>query len=213
MEALFSNLDPSLQLILLIAALSLLPFIFVSLTSFMRYVIVLSILKTALGTQQVPPGPVLIGIAMILTFYSMGPTMGQMLEKIEKPIAQKQSVMVIMNEASKPLKNFMLRQTRKEDVSFFVELTRSKPPATVEDLSIFEVAPGFMVSELRTSFEIGFLIFIPFIVVDLVVANILLALGMMMLSPTIVSLPFKILIFIAVDGWSLVINGLVKSFN
>ena len=101
MEALFSNLDPSLQLILLIAALSLLPFIFVSLTSFMRYVIVLSILKTALGTQQVPPGPVLIGIAMILTFYSMGPTMGEMLHKIEKPIQQKQSIMVVLNEASK----------------------------------------------------------------------------------------------------------------
>ena len=213
MEALFSNLDPSLQLILLIAALSLLPFIFVSLTSFMRYVIVLSILKTALGTQQVPPGPVLIGIAMILTFYSMGPTMGEMLHKIEKPIQQKQSIMVVLNEASKPLKNFMLRQTRKEDISFFVELSRNKPPQSADDLNIFEVAPGFMISELRTSFEIGFLIFIPFIVVDLVVANILLALGMMMLSPTIVSLPFKILIFIAVDGWSMVINGLVKSFN
>lgn len=213
MEALFNNLDPSLQLILLLVMLSLLPFIFVSMTSFMRYAIVLSILKTALGTQQAPPGPVLIGISLVLTFYTMSPTMAEMMDNIEEPIQQKQSVMVIMDEAGKPLKNFMLRQTRPEDVSFFIELVKEKPPATVDDIGIWEAAPAFMISELRTSFEIGFLIFIPFIVVDMVVANILLALGMMMLSPTIISLPFKILIFVAVDGWNLVIQGLVKSFN
>lgn len=213
MDALFSNLDPSLQLILLLVLLSLLPFIFVSLTSFMRYAIVLSILKTALGTQQVPPGPVLIGIAMMLTFFTMGPTIGDMMLKIEKPIQQKQSVMVIAQQASEPLKEFMLRQTRQEDLSFFIELANDVKPKTAAQVNFFHVAPAFMISELRSSFEIGFLIFIPFIVVDLVVANILLALGMMMLSPTIVSLPFKILIFIAVDGWTLIIQGLVKSFN
>jgi flagellar biosynthesis protein FliP len=213
MEALFGNLDPSLQLILLLLGLTLLPFIFVSMTSFMRYAIVLSILKTALGTQQAPPGPVLIGIALVMTFYTMSPTMADMMEKIEKPIQQKQSVMVVMTEGIKPLRDFMLRQTRQEDQQFFLELTREEPPSGPDDITLWEAAPAFMISELRTSFEIGFLIFIPFIVVDLVVANILLALGMMMLSPTIISLPFKILIFIAVDGWNLVIQGLVKSFN
>lgn len=213
MQALFGNLDPSLQMIFLLLGLTLLPFIFVSMTSFMRYAIVLSILKTALGTQQAPPGPVLIGIALVMTFYTMGPTMTDIMEHIEKPIQHKQSVMVIMSEGVKPLRDFMLRQTRQEDEQFFLELTRDEPPSGPDDITLWEAAPAFMISELRTSFEIGFLIFIPFIVVDLVVANILLALGMMMLSPTIISLPFKILIFIAVDGWNLVIQGLVKSFN
>lgn len=202
-----------MQLIILMAALSLLPFILVSLTSFTRYVIVLSILKTALGTQQVPPGVVLVGVSLILTIYTMGPVFGEMYERAEGPIQQKQSIVTILGEGSEPLKEFMMRQTRQQDISYFVELSRKTAPENPQDLSIWEVAPAFMISELRTSFEIGFLIFIPFIVLDLVVANILLALGMFMLSPTIISLPFKILVFIAVDGWGLIINGLVNSYN
>ncbi len=213
MEQLFGKLDPSLQLMILMAALSLLPFILVSLTSFTRYVIVLSILKTALGTQQVPPGIVLVGISLILTIYTMGPVFNDMYKKAEAPINNHDSVIAIMDAASGPLKDFMMRQTRQKDVSYFIELAHKSPPNSPEDLSIWEVAPAFIVSELRTSFEIGFLIFVPFMVLDLVVANILLALGMMMLSPTIISLPFKILIFVAVDGWSLIINGLVHSYN
>jgi len=213
MEKVFGAMDPALQLIILMAALSLLPFILVSLTSFTRYVIVLSILKTALGTQQVPPGVVLVGISLILTIYTMGPVFGEMYDRVEKPIQQHQSLIAVMSEASEPLKEFMMRQTRQEDISYFVEMTRKTAPQSPSDLSIWEVAPAFMISELRTSFEIGFLIFIPFIVLDLVVANILLALGMFMLSPTIISLPFKILIFIAVDGWSLILHGLVNSYN
>lgn len=213
MEQLFGNMDPSLQLIILMAALSLLPFILVSLTSFTRYVIVLSILKTALGTQQVPPGVVLVGISLILTIYTMGPVFGEMYDRVEGPIKSKQSVIAVMSEGSKPLKEFMMRQTRQQDVAYFIEMSRKEMPNNPDDLSIWEVAPAFMISELRTAFEIGFLIFIPFIVLDLVVANILLALGMFMLSPTIISLPFKILIFIAVDGWGLIINGLVMSYN
>jgi flagellar biosynthesis protein FliP len=213
MEKLFGGLDPALQLIILMAILSLLPFVLVSLTSFTRYVIVLSILKTALGTQQVPPGVVLVGISLILTIYTMGPVFGEMYDKVQEPIQNKQSILAVMDAGSEPLKEFMMRQTRQQDVAYFIEMTRDKPPETPEELSIWEVAPAFMISELRTSFEIGFLIFIPFIVLDLVVANILLALGMMMLSPTIISLPFKILIFIAVDGWGLIINGLVNSYN
>lgn len=213
MEQLFGSLDPALQLVILMAVLSLLPFVLVSLTSFTRYVIVLSILKTALGTQQVPPGVVLVGISLILTIYTMGPVFGEMYDRVEAPIKNKQTIVAILDEGSQPLKEFMMRQTRQQDISYFVQLTRKTMPETPQELSIWEVAPAFMISELRTAFEIGFLIFIPFIVLDLVVANILLALGMFMLSPTIISLPFKILIFIAVDGWGLIINGLVNSYN
>ncbi len=213
MNQLFGNMDPALQLIILMAALSLLPFILVSLTSFTRYVIVLSILKTALGTQQVPPGVVMVGISLIMTIYTMGPVFGEMVDRVEAPLQQKQSILAVLSEGSEPLKEFMMRQTRQQDISYFVELSRKTMPEEPKDLSIWEVAPAFIISELRTAFEIGFLIFIPFIVLDLVVANILLALGMFMLSPTIISLPFKILIFIAVDGWGLIINGLISSYN
>lgn len=213
MNQLLGNMDPALQLMLLMAGLSLLPFLLVSMTSFMRYVIVLSILKTALGTQQVPPGVVLVGISLLMTIYTMAPVFGEMYERTEGPIARKENIVVVMGEASVPLKDFMMRQTRQDDLAYILELGRKTPPETPEEVQIWEVAPAFIISELRTSFEIGFLIFIPFIVLDMVVANILLALGMMMLSPTIISLPFKILIFIAVDGWSIIIHGLLQSFN
>ncbi|MBY0450796.1 MAG: flagellar type III secretion system pore protein FliP [Cyanobacteria bacterium] len=206
-------MDPALQLIILMASLSLIPFIVVSMTSFLRYIIVLSILKTALGTQQVPPSVVLVGMALVLTFYTMGPVFGEMYEKAMPLIQQKQSIVSVMDKGSQPLKEFMMRQTRQSDISFFLEMTRKEAPNSPQDISLWEVAPAYMISELRTSFEIGFVIFIPFIVLDLVVANILLALGMFMLSPTIISLPFKILVFVAVDGWGLIINGLVQSFN
>jgi flagellar biosynthetic protein FliP len=209
----FGKLDPALQLIILMASLSLIPFAVVSMTSFLRYMIVLSILKTALGTQQVPPSIVLVGMSLVLTMYTMSPVFGDIYSKIEPVMKKNGSVVQLMVTGSEPLKNFMMRQTRQSDVAFFLQLSRSRPPESAKDLTLWEVAPAFMISELRTAFEIGFIIFIPFIVIDLVVANILLALGMMMLSPTIISLPFKILIFVAVDGWSLIINGLVQSFN
>lgn len=213
MDVMFGKLDPALQLIILMASLSLIPFAVVSMTSFLRYMIVLSILKTALGTQQVPPAIVLVGMALILTMYTMSPVFGDIYTRINPIMQRNGSVVQLMAEGSEPLKYFMMRQTRQSDVAFFLQLSRSKPPESAKDLTLWEVAPAFMVSELRTAFEIGFIIFIPFIVIDLVVANILLALGMMMLSPTIISLPFKILIFVAVDGWSLIVNGLVQSFN
>ena len=213
MPAFLQTLDPALQLIVLMAALSLLPFVVVSMTSFLRYIIVLSILKTALGTQQVPPSMVLVGIALVLTCYTMAPVFGEIYERIGPDMQKGANVVTLLVDGSEPLKEFMMRQTRQDDIAFFLQMTRDKMPQTPQELTIWEVAPAFMISELRTSFEIGFIIFIPFIVLDLVVANILLALGMFMLSPTIISLPFKILVFVAVDGWSLVINGLVKSFN
>lgn len=213
MDVMFGKLDPALQLIILMASLSLIPLVVVSMTSFLRYMIVFSILKTALGTQQVPPAIVLVGMSLILTMYTMAPVFGEIGQKIEPIMRRNGSVVQLMVSGSEPLKTFMMRQTRQSDVAYFLQLSRSKPPDSPKDLSLWEVAPAFMVSELRTAFEIGFIIFIPFIVIDLVVANILLALGMMMLSPTIISLPFKILIFVAVDGWSLIVNGLVQSFN
>ena len=203
MDQLVNNLDPALQLILLMASLSLLPFVVVSMTSFLRYIIVLSILKTALGTQQVPPAIVLVGMALVLTGYTMAPVFGEMYQAVDPAIKKNESVVSIMEKGAQPLKRFMMRQTRETDVAFFVEMSgRTEPPNSPEELTIWEVAPAYMI-----------VIFIPFIVLDLVVANILLALGMFMLSPTIISLPFKILIFVAVDGWSLIVNGLVQSFN
>lgn len=213
MDAILNSLDPTLQLLIVMASLSLLPFIVVSMTSFLRYIIVFSILKTALGTQQVPPAVVLVGMALILTFYTMSPVFGEMGEVLQPMMANNDNLVSMLIAASEPLKEFMMRQTRESDVEFFLNFTRSTLPANPSDLTLWEVAPAYMVSELRTAFEIGFIIFIPFIVLDLVVANILLALGMMMLSPTIISLPFKILIFVAVDGWGLIVQGLVQSFR
>jgi len=212
-DSIVKDMNPAMQLMVVMAALSVIPFVFMCMTSFLRFVIVFSILKTALGTQQVPPGMVIIGLAMILTFYTMSPVFGEMYQRGYKPYEKTGSIVLAMTEGVKPLKQFMMRQTKQSDVAFFVETLNKKPPATPDDIGIWEIAPAYIMSELKTSFEIGFIIFIPFIVIDLVVANVLLALGMMMLSPTIISLPFKLLIFIAVDGWGLIVHGLVQSFN
>ena len=213
METILKDLSPVLQLLMVMAMFSLLPFMFVCMTSFLRYAIVFGFLKQALGAQQIPPPIVLVGLSVILTFYTMGPVFQQMYDVGSKPYQENGSIVLAISEGSKPLKEFMLKQTREKDLAFFVQLTRKEAPQSVEDVTIWEVAPAYILSELKTAFEISFIIFIPFIVLDLVVANVLLALGMFMLSPTIVSLPFKLLIFIAVDGWSLIVNGLVGSFN
>lgn len=212
MESVLKDLNPILQLLVVMTLFSFLPFMFTCMTSFLRYVIVFSILKTALGTQQVPPGIVLVGLCMILTIYTMQPTFEQMYNAGQKPYLKGDMVGALV-EGSRPLKEFMLKQTRQDDLVFFVEMSKSPPPKTPDDLTLWQVTPAYILSELKSSFEIGFLIFIPFVVLDLVVSNVLLALGMFMLSPTIISLPFKLLVFIAVDGWSLIVNGLVQSFN
>ena len=170
-------------------------------------------LKTALGTQQVPPAIVLVGLSMILTIYTLNPVF-QKMWAMGEPIYTKNGDMVMaIAEGSKPLKEFMMKQTRQQDLTFFIEMSGAPKPNTPDDITLWQVAPAYIVSELKTAFEIGFVIFVPFIVLDLVVANVLLALGMFMLSPTIISLPFKLLIFIAVDGWSMIVHGLVTSFN
>ncbi len=213
MDNLLKDINPVIQLLIAMAAFSLLPFIFVSMTPFLRFTVVFSMLKTAMGTNSVPPAITLIGLSLILTFYTMSPVFDKMYQEYQIPYQKNQNVIEALNASSKPLKEYMLKQTRQSDLAFFVEKTRRAAPNSPDELTIWEVAPAYIVSELKTAFEIGFIIYVPFIVLDLVVANILLALGMFMLSPQIVSTPFKLLIFIAVDGWSLIVKGLVESFN
>lgn len=209
----FKDISPIIQMLILMTVFSLLPFVFCCMTSFLRFVIVFSMLKTAMGTQQVPPSIVIIGLSMILTFFTMGSTFQKMYEMGNIPYQKNHNIVEAISEGSKPLKEFMMKQTRESDLAFFVELSQKTPPKTPDEITVWQVAPAFIMSELKTAFEIGFIIFVPFIVLDLVVANILLALGMFMLSPTIISLPFKLLIFIAVDGWALIVQGLVTSYN
>lgn len=214
MDTLLKDINPIIQLLAAMACFSLLPFIFVSMTPFLRFTVVFSMLKTAMGTNSVPPAITLIGLSLILTLYTMMPVFDDMYKEFQIPYSKNQNVIEAINASSKPLKEYMMKQTREADIAFFIEKTRGgKPPESPEDLTLWEVAPAYIVSELKTAFEIGFIIYVPFIVLDLVVANILLALGMFMLSPQIVSTPFKLLIFIAVDGWSLIVKGVVESFN
>lgn len=208
------DLEPSLQIIVLLVLLSMLPLIVVTMTPFLRIVIILSLLRTSLGTQQVPPNLVVIGMAIIITGYIMGPTLGEINEKALIPLSNQQiTVPAAMQKAYGPLKTFMLKQTEMKDLAFFYKISKSPKPKNPDEVGFRELIASFLLSELRTSFQIGFLIFIPFLVIDLIIANILLALGMIMLSPTIVSLPFKLLIFVAIDGWTLIVKGLVQSFN
>ena len=207
------NLNPALQLMVAMSLFTLLPFAFTCMTSFLRYVIVFSLLKQAMGTQQVPPAIVLVGLSVILTIYTMAPVFEQMYAMGSVPYKQNGSIVEAIAEGSKPLKEHMMKNTREKDLEFFISLQNKERLNSPEEVTLWQIAPAYIISELKTGFEIGFIIFVPFLVLDLVVANVLLALGMMMLSPTIISLPFKILIFIAVDGWSLVVQGMVKSFN
>ena len=209
----FANFNPVLQMLVVMSLFSMLPSMFCCMTSFLRFTIVFSMLKTALGTQQVPPSIVIIGLSMILTFYTMGGVFQKMYDMGSVPFMKNQDLVQTINQGSKPLKEFMMKQTRESDLAFFIELANKEQPKSPEEITIWQVAPAYILSELKTAFEIGFVVFVPFIVLDLIVANILLALGMFMLSPTIISLPFKLLIFIAVDGWALIVQGLVQSYN
>jgi flagellar biosynthetic protein FliP len=212
MNNVLQDMNPVLQMLTVMTLFSLIPFVFCCMTSFLRFTIVFSLLKTAMGVQ-VPPSIVTIGLCMILTFYTMGGVFEQMYAKGSVPYQKTGNMVMAIDEGSKPLKEFMMKQTRQSDLEFFVQLKRKTMPNSPEDVTIWEVAPAYIISELKVAFEIGFVVFVPFIVLDLVVANILLALGMFMLSPTIISLPFKLLIFIAVDGWALIVQGLIQSYN
>jgi flagellar biosynthetic protein FliP len=198
-----------LQLIALLTVLSLAPSILVMVTSFTRIVVVLSILRTALGTATAPPNTVLVSLALFLTAFVMGPSFQRAYDVGIKPlIANQITTEQAFERSSGPLRDFMLKNVREKDLKLFVDLA-----AAPEDLSMRIIVPAFMISELKRAFEIGFLLFLPFLIIDLVVASVLMSMGMMMLPPVVVSLPFKLIFFVLVDGWSLVAGSLVQSYG
>jgi flagellar biosynthetic protein FliP len=202
------------QLIALMTVLSLAPSILVMVTSFTRIVVVLSILRTALGTATAPPNTVLVSLALFLTAFVMGPSFQRSYDVGIKPlIANQITTEQAFERTSGPLREFMLKNVREKDLKLFVDMARETAPASPEDLSMRIVVPAFMISELRRAFEIGFLLFLPFLIIDLVVASVLMSMGMMMLPPVVVSLPFKLIFFVLVDGWSLVAGSLVQSYG
>ena len=204
----------SLQLLLLMTLLSLAPAILMMMTSFTRIIIVLSFVRNALGTQQLPPNQVLVGLALFLTFFIMIPTWNQINTNALQPYMNNQITQTeALNNAEEPLRIFMFKQTREKDLELFVGLSKMERPKTYRDVPTYVLIPAFVISELKTAFQMGFAIFIPFIVIDMIVASTLMSIGMMMLPPMMVSLPFKILLFVLVDGWHLVVESLVTSFK
>jgi flagellar biosynthesis protein FliP len=208
------NFSSSVGLLLAITSISLVPFLLISTTSFLRVVIVLSLLRQAIGSQQTPPNPVIVSLALFLTIFIMAPVWTQINTDAVIPynagqITQEEAI----KEGIKPLRNFMLKATRKKDLALFIEFAKLKAFDRIEDVPTFVVIPAFVISELKTAFQISFLLFIPFLCIDIIVGNILLALGMFMLSPVVISLPFKMLLFVLTDGWNLIIRGLILSFQ
>ncbi len=202
------------QLIGLMTVLSLAPSIVIMTTSFVRIVVVLGLLRQALGLQQAPPNAVILSLALFLTAIVMGPTLQQSYDNGIKPLLdQKMELPAAFDAAGGPVKAFMLNQVDREDLALFINLSKIPKPAKMMDTPIRVVTPAFMISELKRAFEIGFLLFIPFLVIDLVVASVLMSMGMMMLPPSVVSLPFKLIFFVLVDGWRLVCGSLVQSFQ
>jgi flagellar biosynthetic protein FliP len=203
-----------LQLILILTVLSLAPAILIMLTSFTRIIIVLSLLRQALGTQSLPPNQILIGLSLFLTFFIMGPVWEKVNAQAVQPYFSRQiSAEQAFDQASQPLRSFMLKQTKEKDLALFVKISRDKRPAKPADVPLTTLVPAFVISELRTAFQIGFLIYMPFLVLDMVIASVLLSMGMLMLPPVMVSLPFKLLLFVLVDGWYLIVGSLVQSFG
>ncbi len=208
------EVSSAVQLLLLLTVLSVAPAILLMCTSFTRIVIVLSLTRSALGTQQVPPNAVLLGLALFLTFFTMGPTLERVNSEAVRPYLERKITFDQAVEAgSKPVREFMLRQAREQDIALFVKLARLPQPKTPDDIPMNVLAPAFLISELKTAFTIGFVVFIPFLVIDMVVSITLMSMGMMMLPPVIVSLPFKILLFVLVDGWQLIVQSLSLSFR
>lgn len=202
------------QLVLLVAVLSLAPSILIMVTSFVRIAVVLSLLRTAMGVQQAPPNSVLISLALFLTAFVMAPVLQESYREGVAPyLADELSTEEAWEVSSGPFRDFMLSQVREDDLKLFIDLSNGEVPATPQETSLHVLIPAFMISELRRAFEIGFLLFIPFVVIDLVVASVLMSMGMMMLPPIMISLPFKLIFFVLVDGWRLVAGSLVQSFG
>ncbi len=208
------QVSTTLQVIVLLTVLSMAPAILLMTTGFTRIVIVLSFVRQAMGTQQAPSNQIVVGLAMFLTFFVMAPVFNQINDNALQPyLAKKINQEQALKKALEPVREFMFAQVGEKDLQLLVDISHAKQPETKKDLSLLTLIPAFMLSEIKRAFEMGFLIFVPFLVIDMVVASILMAMGMMMLPPIIISLPFKILLFILVDGWSLVIGSLVQSFG
>jgi flagellar biosynthetic protein FliP len=206
--------ERALQLIAVITVLSLAPSILIMVTSFTRIAVVLSLLRSALGTQTAPPNAVIIGLSLFLTGFVMAPTLREAYANAIAPLVAGQiQPAEAYNRGVVPFKTFMLRHVREKDLALFMEMSREPVPATPQEVQIHVLVPAFMISELRRAFEIGFLLFVPFLIIDLVVASILMSVGMMMLPPVTVALPFKLIFFVLVDGWGLVAGSLVKSYG
>ena len=204
----------SVKLLILLTLLSLAPAFLVMMTSFTRLVIVLALLRTAIGTPMIPSAQIIVGLSLFLTIFIMAPTYQLINEEAIQPFMDDQITQVEAQDiASGHLRTFMLRQTRENDLALFINLAKIDRPERAEDVPLHVVIPSFVISELKTAFEIGFLLFVPFLVIDMVVASILMAMGMFMLPPIMIALPFKLLLFIMVDGWSLVVRSLVESFR
>ena len=203
----------SLQVLILMTAITVLPGLLLTMTSFTRIIIVLAILRQALGTAQTPSNQILLGLALFITFFVMTPVLTDVYDNSIQPyIAEDIDAQTAVNKAVGPIKQFMIAQTRETDISLFVELSGAAEIEKPEDISMSILLPAFVTSELKTAFQIGFILFIPFLIIDLVVASVLMSMGMMMLSPLIISLPFKLMLFVLVDGWSLVLGMLASSF-
>jgi flagellar biosynthetic protein FliP len=204
----------SLQILFLLTILSLAPSIIIMMTSFTRIIIVLSLTRNALGTQQMPPTQVLVGLALFLTFFIMAPVIKKVNEDALQPyLAQKLDHTEAMKKAEGPVREFMFKQTRKKDLALFINLSRMERPKNKDAVPTYVLIPAFITSEIKSAFIMGFFIYIPFLVIDMVISSMLMSMGMLMLPPIMISLPFKILIFIMVDGWALIARGLVLSFR
>lgn len=208
-----TNVSTSVKLLLLLTVLSLAPSILILMTAFTRIVIVLSFTRTALATQQMPPNQVILGLALFLTFFIMAPTFQEVNDTALQPLfAEEIDLEEAYDRASLPFKEFMSQHTRQKDLELFLKYNQAEQPESVEDIPLTMLVPAFALSEIKTAFQIGFMIFIPFLVIDMIVASTLMSMGMMMLPPVMISLPFKILLFVLVDGWYLVIKSLLESF-
>ena len=204
----------ALQILLLMGGLSLVPAILFTVTGFTRILIVLGFIRSAMGTQSTPPNQVLVGIALFLTLFVMSPTIGAIKKDAWEPLQHHQiSTATAIKRAEEPLREFMFRQTRTKDISLFVSMSRIKTPQTRAEVPTYVLIPAFIMSELKTAFQIGFLIFLPFLIIDLIISSTLMSVGMVMLPPTFISMPFKILLFILVDGWDVITHSLVQSFH
>lgn len=208
------QMSVAVQIFILLTVLSLAPALLMMVTSFTRIVVVFSLLRHALGTQQAPPNQVLIGLSLFLTFFVMAPVWERVnTEALQPYLTHKMTQSEALERAADPVRGFMLRQVREKDLSLFVQMAKLPPPKDASAIPTHLIIPAFMISELRTAFQIGFLVFLPFLVIDLVVASVLMSMGMMMVPPVMVSLPFKLILFVLADGWYLVVGSLVKSFS